>query len=76
MDIKIGDVVEFRIKFNPKAQLGVVQEITEVKESINSERLGTKEYHVNTLDNTVNNFTLDKENIGRVYRNVESEVEQ
>ena len=73
MNIKIGDVVKFRIRFNGKSQLGTVVEITEVKESINSERIGAVEYHVNTLDNTISNFTLEEKEIENVYRSIGSE---
>ena len=72
MDIKIGDVVKFKIGF--KSQLGTVVEIAEVKESINSEKVGAVEYHVSTLDNTINNFTLEKKEIENVYRMVGSNV--
>lgn len=72
MKIKIGDVVKFRIKYVPKEQFGIVVEITEAKESINPERIGLIEYHVNTLDNTVSNFALEEKNIENVYRSVES----
>lgn len=75
MNIKIGDVVKFRIRFNGKSQLqlGTVVEITEVKESINSGRIGVVEYHVNTLDNTISNFTLERKEIENVYRSIGSE---
>ena len=73
MNIKIGDVVKFRIRFNGKSQLGTVVEITEVKESIDSERIGAVEYHVNTLDNTISNFTLEEKEIENVYRSIGSE---
>lgn len=76
MNIKIGDVVKYRTPYIAKVYLGVVKEITEVKESLDSKRVGIKEYHVATFDNTVNTFTVYEENIEIVYRDIESEVEQ
>ena len=76
MDIRIGDVVKYRTLCNTSDEMGMINEIVEVKGSVNSERIGEKEYCIDTFKVGVFPVRISEKEIKAVYRNVESEVEQ
>ena len=75
MDIKIGDVIKYKKIFGHGSQLGLIKEITEVKQSFDTKRIGVKEYHVSNLDSTTRPNVVAEKEIENVYRSI-NEVKQ
>ncbi|NFN09370.1 hypothetical protein [Clostridium botulinum] len=75
MNIRIGDIVKYHLPFGGKSVLGTIREIHEIKNSVNKNRIGETEYQVSDEDKMLQSFTVGKDEIEAVYRDIkESEV--